>query len=283
MTVPVQWPTLLGAWEAPPVPLLAIAASSTAYALGVRRLGQRGRRWSAGRSWAFAGGMGTIIIALCSGIAHYDTSVFALHVVQHLLLSMVAPPLLALGAPITLALQASPRRDQVRILSVLHSRVVAVATFPVVTWILFAGSLLALYATKLYPASLTRPWLHDLIHIHFVVVGVLFFWPVVGIDPSRWRLPHGARLLYVLLALPFHAIVGLTLVTASTPLWSAHSVADQQVGGGVMMLFGDLLTLMIFAIVFVQWVKADEREAARHDAMEENMPALPWGGSPSLP
>jgi len=283
VTVPVDGQTLLTAWQLPAGPVLATCASAGVYGWGVRRLARRGRRWPAARSAAFGAGLLTMFVALCSGLAHYDTTVFALHVAQHLLLSMVAPPLLALGAPVTLALQASRRRTQVTILKVLHSRPVALLTFPVVTWLLFAGSLIGLYATGLYPATLERPWLHDLVHVHFVVVGLLFFWPVVGIDPARWRLPHGARLLYVLLALPFHAIVGLALVTASTPLWTAHTVSDQQTGGGVMMLFGDLLTLMVFGIVFVQWMHADERAAARFDAAEGNVPAPPWTGSPSLP
>ncbi|GAC1477396.1 MAG: hypothetical protein NVS1B12_12530 [Acidimicrobiales bacterium] len=265
MTVPVDWRAVVGDWQAPALPLATMAAASTAYGVGVIRLARRGRHWSRLRSGAFATGVAVIGVALCSGIAHYDDSVFTLHVVQHLLLSMVAPPLLALGAPITLAVQASSRPTQRRILRALHTPAVALLTYPVVTWLLFSVSLIVLYATGLYAASLRHSWLHDLVHIHFVTVGALFFWPVVGIDPSRWRLPHGARLLYVFLALPFHAIVGLTLVTASTPLWSAHSVTDQQTGGGVMMLFGDLITLGVFAVVFVQWAQADERAAARMD------------------
>ena len=282
MTVPVDWQAVVGDWQAPALPLTTATAAAAAYWLGVTRLARRGREWSRARSASFAGGIAVIVVALCSGIAHFDDSVFTLHVVQHLLLSMVAPPLLALGAPVTLALQASARPTQTRIVRVLHSGPAAVLTYPVVTWLLFSASLVALYATGLYPTSLRHPWLHDLVHIHFVVVGALFFWPIVGIDPSRWRLPHGARLLYVLLALPFHAIVGLTLVTASTPLWSAHTVTDQQTGGGVMMLFGDLITLVVFAVVFAQWAKADERAAARFDAME-NMPVVAGPGAPGPP
>ena len=131
---------------------------------------------------------------------------------------------------------------------------------------LFGGSLVLLYFTPLYAQSLQRPWLHDLVHVHFVVVGALFFWPVVGLDPGRWRLPHGARLLFVLVALPFHSIVGLALTTSTTPLWPGwHTLADQQAGGGVMMLGGDLITLFVFGIVFWQWALAEQREAARAD------------------
>ncbi|GAC1540456.1 MAG: hypothetical protein NVS3B12_27400 [Acidimicrobiales bacterium] len=283
MTVPVDWRVLLEDWHAPVPPLLVAGASTAAYALGVSRLARRGRRWATQRSAAFGAGIAVIIVALCSGIAHYDDSVFTVHVSQHLLLAMVAPALLALGAPVTLALQASSPVSQRRLLRALRNPVIEVLTHPVVTWISFSASIIVLYSTQLYPASLRHPWLHDLVHIHFVVIGALFFWPIVGIDPARWRLPYGARLLYVVLALPFHAIVGLALVTASTPLWSAHTVADQQRGGGVMMLFGDLITLVIFSIVFVQWARADERAAARYDARTENVTSPPWTRSPSLP
>jgi putative copper resistance protein D len=266
MTVPVDLRTLATDWTFPPLAGTAVAASAVAYGWGVARLRARGRAWPAARSWAFGVGLAVLLIALCSGLARYDTSVFALHMVQHLGLAMVAPPLLALGAPITLALQASSRPTQRRLLGVLHSRPVAVLTYPAVVLALFGGSLVLLYFTPLYAQSLQRPWLHDLVHVHFVVVGCLFFWPVVGLDPVRWRLPHGARLLFVLVALPFHSIVGLALTTSNTPLWPAwHTLADQQAGGGVMMLGGDLITLFVFGIVFWQWALAEQREAARAD------------------
>jgi len=267
VTVPVDWRTVVTAWSAPPLPVTVLVGAALTYAWGVARLRHRGRSWPLARSLAFGGGLAVVAIALCSGLAHYDTSVFALHVVQHMLLAMVAPPLLALGAPITLALQGGSRPVQERLLRALHSAPVTVLTHPVVTWVLFGGSLIALYATGLYPITLRHPWLHDLVHVHFLVTGMLFFWPVVGLDPGRWRLPFGARLLYLLVAVPFHAVVGVALISTPAPLWSAHTLADQQTGGGVMMLGGDLLTVVILAVVFAQWASAEERAAVRLDAM----------------
>ncbi|HEY2429099.1 MAG TPA: cytochrome c oxidase assembly protein, partial [Acidimicrobiales bacterium] len=174
MTVPVEARALLLDWQLPPVAGTAAAASTVAYAWGVERLRHRGRSWPAGRSAAFGAGLVILVLALCSGLAHYDTTDFSLHMVQHLLLAMVAPPLLALGAPVTLALQAGSRRTQRRLLAVLHSRPVAVITHPVVTWTLFGGSLIALYLTPLYALSLRHAWLHDLVHVHFVITGMLF-------------------------------------------------------------------------------------------------------------
>jgi putative membrane protein len=267
VTVPVDLRTIADAWTIPPITGVAVAASAAVYAFGVARLREKGRRWPAWRSCAFGGGLAVLVVALCSGLAHYDTSVFALHVLQHLLLAMVAPPLLALGAPITLALQASSRRAHRGILAVLHSRPVVAVTNPLVVLVLFGGSIIGLYFTPVYALSLRHAWLHDLVHLHFVVVGCLFFWPIVGLDPVRWRLPYGARLLYVIVALPFHSIAGLALTLSSAPLWPGwHTVADQQAGGGVMLLGGDLITLMAFGVVFRQWMAAEQRAAARADA-----------------
>jgi putative membrane protein len=274
MTVPVDARTLLLDWQMPPVAGSAVVAAALGYGWGVERLRRRGRRWPPARSAAFAAGLVVLVVALCSGLARYDTTNFSLHMVQHLLLAMVGPPLLALGAPITLALQAGSRPVQRRLLALLHSTPVAIITHPVVSWTLFGGSLIALYFTPLYAVTLRHPWLHDLVHVHFVVVGMLFIWPVVGLDPHRWRLPHGARLLYVLLALPFHSIVGLALSTSGSRLWAAHTVADQQAGGGVMLLGGDLITLVLFVVIFVQWANAEERLAARADAAADLAEAM---------
>ena len=269
MTVPVDLRTLVLDWRVPPVAGPALAGSAVAYGWGVHRLHRRGRDWPAARSRSFGGGIAVLAVASCSGLARYDTTVFSLHMAQHLLLAMVGPPLLALGAPVTLAVQAGSRPVQRRLLAVLHSRPVAVATHPLVAWVLFGGSLVGLYFTPLYAATLGRPWLHDLVHVQFVVTGAMFIWPVVGIDPSRWRLPHGARILYVLVALPFHSVVGLALASSRAPLYRAHTLADQQAGGGVMMLGGDLITLVILGIVFAQWVRSEQRAAVRSDRLED--------------
>ncbi len=154
---------------------------------------------------------------------------------------------------------------QRRLLRVRHSPPVVVLTHPLVAWGLMGAALVALYFTPLYATSLRHAWLHDLVHAQFVLVGILFIWPVVGLDPMRWRLPHGARLLYVLTALPFHSIVGLALVSATTPTWAAHTLADQQAGGGVMMLGGDLVSLVMFVVVFMQWSQVEQRAARRAD------------------
>ena len=117
--------------------------------------------------------------------------------VQHMLLSMVAPVFLALGAPVTLALRTLPLVWRKRLLAVLHSRVSRVSTFPAIAWISFVATPFVLYLSGLYEASLVHPLLHDALHVHFLLVGCLFFWPLLGIDPVPGRVGYGARMLHV--------------------------------------------------------------------------------------
>ena len=254
---------------------LALVAGA-AYWWGLGRLASRaGRRWAPARTACFFAGLAVIVIATQPPMATEDTRRFTVHAGQHVLLSMVAPPLLALGAPVTLALQASGRVTHRRLLRVLHSRPVAAITHPLVGWVVLSASMFALYLSSLYSYSLRHPAVHDLIHLHFVLAGLLFFWPVVGLDPSRWRLPYGGRLLYLLLTVPVHAFLGIALISGTTPLYRAHSLSDQRTGGGLMWAAGELLTLAAAAVVLTQWMQADRREAARADRRADAAAAMP--------
>ena len=259
-----------------PATLLLVATAATLYGIGVRRLAARGRRWPVRRSTAYAAGLVALLVATQSGLARYDTVLFSAHMVQHLVLGMVAPLLLALGAPVTLALQASSPPRQRALLRLLHSRPAAVLTHPVVGWVVFGGTLFVLYLTPLFELSLRNDTVHAAVHVHFLAAGSLFLWPLVGLDPVRWRLPDGARLGSVLLAVPFHAFLGLALLSAGEPLaggfyadvarsWGPSVLADQRTAAGILWGTGDLLALVAAAAIFSRWSARDEREAARHD------------------
>jgi putative membrane protein len=256
---------LLLGWSISPLPLVGVVLMVCAYVVGIRRLRLVGRHWSRVRTACFMSGGAVVLLALESGLAAYDDRYFTFHVAQHLLLSMVGPPLLALGAPVTLALQAGSRRTQERLLRVLHCRPVVVVTHPLVAWLLFAGSMFVLYFSNLYALSLRNPMIHDMVHVHFLFVGMLFFWPVVGLDPTVWRLNHGVRLLYVFVALPFHAFLGVALLSGNEPLFAAHTLSDQHAGAGILWAVGDLLSLATVAVVLTQWKAHDDRESARED------------------
>ena len=136
--------------------------------------------------------------------------------VQHMVLTMLAPVFLALGAPITLWLRTLPPAPRAQLLAVLHSRVARVLMFFPVAFVLYIVSPWALYFSGWYEATLRSPVLHDLTHLHFVVIGCLFFWPLIGLDPVPGRMSHGFRVLGTFATLPFHAFLGVAIMGAST-------------------------------------------------------------------
>lgn len=259
-----------------PLVVVLLLAAAGLYLCGAWLLVRRGDGWGTGRTvcWLL-GGLGTIAVATSSGLGTYDETLFSVHMVQHMLLSMVAPVFLALGAPVTLALRTLPVAGRRALLGLLHSRVARVLTFPALGWTLFVGSPFALYFSGWYPATLRHPWMHELLHLHFLLVGCLFFWPLLGLDPVPGRVPHPLRFLMVFAALPFHAILGLAIMDSPQLLAGAHYLAlelpwsdpanDQRVGGGLLWASGDLIGLLMVGLVVGQWMRASEREARRED------------------
>ena len=280
MTVPppISASRLVTDWTLDPVPLCVSIVAGVLYGIGVRRLRQRGRTWPAARTVAFGAGLAVILVATQSGLARYDTVLFSAHVVQHLLLAMAAPVLLALGAPMTLALQAAHRPTQQNLIRLLDQPVVRGLTHPVTAWLLFGTTLFVLYFTALYELSLRNAVVHGLVHVHFLLSGCLFAWAVVGLDPG-WRsgsLTYPARVLLVLLMVPFHAVLGIALLgsesvlagewyTALDRTWGASPLADQRTGAGLLWGIGDLTAVVLAGVVLYQWMQADEREARRLD------------------
>src|SRR5690606_32494929 len=131
----------------------------------------------------------------------------------------VAAPLLLAGAPITLALRAASPAWRSRLLAVLHSPVIRAVSFPVVAWVLFAATNWAWHYSTLYNDALENELLHYLQHANFLAVALLFWWPVIGADPSPWRMPHPVRLLYLFLAMPQQSFLGVSLLQAPTTLY----------------------------------------------------------------
>jgi cytochrome c oxidase assembly factor CtaG len=259
-----------------PIPAAGLLATTLVYVAGMRRLRAKGRSWSWKRWVPYFAGVLCIGIATESPLASLDTKDFAHHVDQHLLLSMAGPALLCMGAPLTLWLQAASRPAQVRLLSILHSRIVRFITFPVVSWCIFVFTLYILYFSPLYELSLRNSVFHDFVHIHFILAGFIFFAPVVAIDPHPHRVPHGARLLYVALTLPAHAFLALALLTASIPL--AHGfylettgrtldqiLSNQKLGAAIMWVASDMVAIFTVGVVANQWYADDQRVSARED------------------
>ena len=263
-----------------PVPFVLTVWIAGLYLLGVVVLHRRGDHWPVGRTCSFVVGMGLFWWATSSGLAAYDTTLLSVHMVQHMVLSMLVPLALALGAPITLALRTLPARPRRWLLVCLHSRVARVLSFPPLTFTLYVLSPWALYFTGWYDASLGSEFVHEAMHVHLVLVGCLFFWPLVGIDPVPGRVAYPFRVLLVVLTLPFHAFLGVTIMGQQELIggtwypslhegpmgtWLPTPIEDQHTAGGILWGSGDLIGLVVFVVLFVQWVRASTREAARED------------------
>jgi cytochrome c oxidase assembly factor CtaG len=228
---------------------------------------------------AFLAGMAVIAVALVSPIARYDGDLFVVHMWQHILLTMVAAPLLLLGTPITLGLRAArPRVRRDVLLPVLHSRLLRALTFPVVAWLLFAAVMWGSHFSPLFNLALENVWLHRMEHLLYVTAGLLFWWPVVGLDPTPWRMAHPIRALYVFLQMPQNSFLALSIYNTDRVLyrhyltsgrtWGPSPLRDQQLAGITMWIIGDLLFLAAVGFVIAGWVKAEELEAKRQDRLQ---------------
>lgn len=273
------------AWALDPLLFIGAVWAVGLYVIGVIVLHRRGDHWPVGRSIAFIGaGMGGFLFATSSGVSTYDTTLLSVHMVQHMILSMWVPLFLALGAPVTLALRVLPgttrRGPRSWLLKLLHSRVARVLSFPPLAFALYVLSPWALYFSSWYDASLASTYVHEMMHIHLVAVGSLFFWPLLGIDPVPGRVGYPFRLLMIFLTLPFHAFLGVTIMDQDNLIGESHYTAlregpmgswlpsmasDQHLAGGILWGSGDFIGLTFFAVLFVQWVRSSMAEAKRVD------------------
>ncbi|MEV4466022.1 cytochrome c oxidase assembly protein [Micromonospora echinofusca] len=263
--------TKLDSWLA-----VGLVLAAGVYLYGVHRLRLRGDRWPVARTVFFLGpGLGGIAAVTVSGLHAYDTALLSVHMVQHMVLSMISPIFLALGAPVTLALRTLPPRPRKRLLAVVHSRIARIYSFPLVAFTIFVVNPFALYFTDLYRYTLEHAWAHEVVHAHFIMTGCVFFWPLLGLDPLPGRWPYPGRALLMLLSVPFHTVLGLTIMQSSTLFggdwypslgltWS-DPWQDQVVAGGILWAGGEFVSVTMLAVLVVQWMRHAEREARRVD------------------
>lgn len=276
--------TLLLGWDVEPLvalPLLAAAIVWWRMLARVDRLHPE-HPVSGVQRWSFLLGIGTIAVALLSGVARYDTTLFSLHMVQHLLLTLVAPLFLAFGAPVTQLLRASsPRTRQNILVPILHSRIMRVIGHPIVAWILFTAVMWGTHFSPIFNESLENRLVHDLEHGLYMFAGVLFWWPVVGLDPAPRRMNHPARIAYVFLQMPQNSFLAVAILFAESPLYAHYltlgspygitPLDDQRLAAGLMWFFGDLVFLVATLGVLAAWMRHEIRstEAAERRADRE--------------
>jgi len=280
--VPVL-PDVLLAWSFDPTIVIPLAVLAIGYVLAVRHVDEAHPTNPVPRARTFFWllGLATIFVALQSPIERYDTTLFSIHMIQHVLLMLFAAPFLALGAPITLVLRTvRPETRRRVVLPILHSLPVRIITFPVITWVLFAAVMWGTHFSPIFERSLEEPTVHQFEHLLYIVTACLFWWPVVALDPSPWRMREPARILYTFLQMPQNTFLGLAIISAPAPLYSHYAtlgldwgpgpLGDQQMAGAVMWVVGDLVFLVAILGIVVGWMRREERESAAADAREDS-------------
>ncbi|GJF08856.1 ABC transporter permease [Mycolicibacterium cyprinidarum] len=253
------------------------------YLAAVYRLRRRGDAWPVGRTVAWLLGCFALLVTTSSGIGRYMPAMFSMHMIAHMLLSMLVPILLVLGAPVTLALRALPAaaRDQPPgprewLLAALHSRVSKVLTNPFIATALFVVGFYGLYFGGIFDATAGSHGAHVAMNLHFLLSGYLFYWVVIGVDPTPRPLPPLAKLGVVFASLPLHAFFGVVLMGTPTVMgedfyrslqldWHTDLLGDQRLGGGIAWAAGEIPLVVVLVALFIQWRRADQRIATRLD------------------
>ncbi|MDA2806255.1 cytochrome c oxidase assembly protein [Nocardiopsis suaedae] len=289
MWMPSDPPTLSGllAWQPQPYAILPILCAVLAafYAIGLVRLRRRGIRWPLGRTVSWYVGVAMVLWVTATGIEAYGMAVFSVHMFQHMILTMLAPVFLLMGAPVTLVLRAlpagrgrrgAPRRGLVRF---LHSPVAKAASHPAFTLSAFVFSLYGIYLTPLFDILMSSVWGHYLMLLHFLLTGIVFFGPVLMVDPWPGNRSHLLRMMLMMAGLPFHAFFAIAVMMSESPIvgffaspppaWDIDVMDDQLWAGGLTWVFGDVPTLVVMIVLAVLWMRSDARLARRSDRKAE--------------
>ncbi|MGV9801075.1 cytochrome c oxidase assembly protein [Mycobacterium sp. NPDC003449] len=261
----------------------ASIVAAVVYLAAVRRLRRRGDAWPVGRTVAWLLGCATLLVTTSSGVGRYMPAMFSMHMAAHMLLSMLVPVLLVLGAPVTLALRALPAAGRGAppgprewLLTALHSRLSRVLTNPIVATVVFVGGFYGLYLGGIFDAAVSTHAAHVLMNVHFLISGYLFYWVVIGIDPTPRPIPHLAKIGMVFASLPLHAFFGVVMMGTQTILgesfyrslqltWHTDLMGDQRLGGGIAWAAGEVPLVIVMLALLIQWRRSDQRTAKRLD------------------
>ena len=269
--------------------LTVVILMAALYVTGLRVMKRSGDAWPVGRAVSWFVGVAMLTVLTQSGFATYTHVMFSMHMYSHMLEAMVVPIFIVLGAPVTLALRTLPRRPDERgprevLMSVLSSKYVQFVSYPIVATIIFVGSFYLLYFTPLFPALISTHLGHILIGVHFLLSGYLFFWVLIGVDPSPHKPPYIVSMAIMLIVMPIHSFFNIALMMSSTVLaeefyvslqrpYATDLLADQHLGASAGWAMGEIPTVIMMAVMFFQWMRSDEREARRSDRAQDRAAA----------
>ncbi|MDY6871382.1 MAG: cytochrome c oxidase assembly protein [Actinomycetota bacterium] len=280
--------TILTTWRFDTLIGVGAVLLGSAYVLGYVRLRRRGDGWPVGRLVAWVVGCLMLLFTSSSGVKAYGSAMFSVHMAEHMTLNMFVPVLLVLGGPVTLALRTLPSAadglppgPREWLLRLVHSKVTALLANPITAFVLFVASLYAVYFTPIFDTLIRYHWGHELMSVHFLLVGYLFFWGIIGIDPGPRKLPFLGRLGLLFAVMPFHAFFGIATMTMSTAMgeqfyrfvglpWLSSIQSDQHLGGAIAWGSSELPVVLVVVALVAQWARQDRRAAVRSDRHAES-------------
>jgi cytochrome c oxidase assembly factor CtaG len=256
------------------------------YLAGTIRLRRRGIGWPVMRTLSWLTGLSTVLLVTATGVGEYAMTLFSTHMLQHMVLTMLSPILLVLGAPVTLALRAlkpatrGQRGPREWVAAALHARPTVVLTHPVVALAIYLGSLYGLYFTGIFSWLMGSHYGHVFMLVHFLASGYLFFWTIIGADPTPRPIPYPVRILDLLASMGVHAFFGVVVMMSASlvaggwygrvaPPWLASPLADQGTGGGIAWAFGEVPSVLTLLALMAQWIRSEERFSRRTERQAE--------------
>lgn len=289
---PPTWSRILFSYEPNALMIGILTLMVALYIKGVVVLTKRGDKWPVGRTISFALGITATDFATSGGLGLYAQFSFSYHMTAHMVLGMIAPIGLVLGAPMTLALRTLPqgrngdeRGVRGSLLAALHSKPGIIFTNPIVALAIFDGSLFALYFTDLFSVLMQTHTGHLFMSLHFLAAGYLFFSIIIGIDPNPRKVHYLVQIVILFAAMSIHAFFSVALMSSTTLIdggyfaslqtpWLGDSLADQKLGGSIGWAMGEIPILIALVATFINWMRDDSREAKRIDRSTARQAAM---------
>jgi cytochrome c oxidase assembly factor CtaG len=296
MLPPFDWGEAVTNWQFAPIVTGFTVVLAAAYLWGALRVRKRHPRrpWPLGRTIMFLLGLLVINVATQSGIGTYDDTLFWDHMIQHLMLIMVAPPLLVSGQPVTLLLHASRNPLHTWVKKIIRSKPVQWITWPAFGAAAYAATIVGTHLTGFMNLVMEHDAVHQSEHVLYLVVGYLYFLPLVGREPIKWKVSYPLRLLLLFIAMPVDAFTGVVLGSYQTdpfvPMdprsWGPSAVNDLHQGGAVMWVGGAAIMFVVIMVTFFAWTRETRpsasmgwlevaRRASMADRIAEVVPADP--------
>jgi cytochrome c oxidase assembly factor CtaG len=268
----IDWSRVGTHWQTDAISAIGVVlelAAVASYCYGVARVRANGRTWPKHRVVSFVLGIGAIAFVLQSGFAAYDDELLWVHTTQHLVLMMVAAPLLALGAPVRLCFAAGSGSIRRFVAALLHDpsmRLVSGTAAAVLLPLDYFGSMAVYLLTPLYRLSELNQGFHDFVHVYFLACGLMFWVPVLGQDPAAWRPSLRLKLGLVSAGIPVYAAIAASMYAEGRFISPEHSLADIRRGALTMLVGGAVLTLAGDALVI--WCDRRRTNATRRRAID---------------